>query len=102
MSESSAVTVLKTIVGTAAAAKLLQSCPTLCNPMDYVAHQVPLIMGFSRQLQQIITNLKGIKFWCITPTSNILKKSYLIDVARRPFDTSWDPPVAGHLLSDKS
>ena len=38
MSESSAVTVLKTIVGTAAAAKLLQSCPTLCNPMDYIAH----------------------------------------------------------------
>ena len=27
-------------------AKLLQSCPTLCNP---VAHQAPLSMGFSRQ-----------------------------------------------------
>ena len=26
-----------------------QSCPTLCNPMDYIAHQVPLSMGFSRQ-----------------------------------------------------
>ena len=26
-----------------------QSCPTLCNPMDCVAHQSPLSMGFSRQ-----------------------------------------------------
>ena len=24
-------------------------CPTLCNPMDYIAHQVLLSMGFSRQ-----------------------------------------------------
>ena len=30
-------------------AKLLQSCPTLCNPMDHIAHQAPLSMGFSRQ-----------------------------------------------------
>ena len=29
-------------------AKLLQSCPTLCNPRT-VAHQAPLSMGFSRQ-----------------------------------------------------
>ena len=35
--------------------KLLQSCPTLCDPMDcptltpYGACQVPLSMGFSRQ-----------------------------------------------------
>ena len=29
-------------------AKSLQSCPTLCNPMD-VAHQVSLSMGFSRK-----------------------------------------------------
>ena len=28
-------------------AKSLQSCPTLCNPMD--AHQAPLSLGFSRQ-----------------------------------------------------
>ena len=27
-------------------AKSLQSCPTLCNPVD---HQAPLSMGFSRQ-----------------------------------------------------
>ena len=33
---------------TAAAAKLLQSCPTLCNPID-AAHQAPPSLGFSRQ-----------------------------------------------------
>ena len=32
----------------AAAAKLLQSCPTLCHPIDS-SHEVPLSMGFSRQ-----------------------------------------------------
>jgi len=31
----------------AAAAKSLQSCPTLCNPID--AHQAPPSLGFSRQ-----------------------------------------------------
>ena len=25
-----------------------QSCPILCNPMDYIAHQAPLSMGFFR------------------------------------------------------
>ena len=30
-------------------AKSLQLCPTLCDPMDCVAHPVPLSMGFSRQ-----------------------------------------------------
>ena len=28
---------------------MLQSCLTLCDPMDCVAHQAPLSMGFSRQ-----------------------------------------------------
>ena len=26
-----------------------QSCPALCDPMDYMAHQAPLSMGFSKQ-----------------------------------------------------
>ena len=26
-----------------------QSCPTLCNPLDYIAHKGPLSMAFSRQ-----------------------------------------------------
>ena len=30
-------------------AKSFQSCLIICNPMDCVAHQVPLSMGFSRQ-----------------------------------------------------
>ena len=30
-------------------AKLLQSCPTLCDPLDCIDHQAPLSMGFSRQ-----------------------------------------------------
>ena len=32
----------------AAAAKSLQSCPTLCDPMT-AAYQAPLSLGFSRQ-----------------------------------------------------
>ena len=30
-------------------AQSLQSCPTLCDPVDYIAHQAPLCMRFSRQ-----------------------------------------------------
>ena len=33
----------------AAAAKSLQSCPTLCDPTDSTAQQAPLSLGFSRQ-----------------------------------------------------
>ena len=33
----------------AAAAKSLQSCPTLCDPTDRAAHQAPLSLGSSRQ-----------------------------------------------------
>ena len=33
---------------TAAAAKSLQSCPPLCDPID-AAHQAPPSLGFSRQ-----------------------------------------------------
>ena len=29
--------------------KVLQLCPTLCDPMYCVAHQASLSMGFSRQ-----------------------------------------------------
>ena len=29
--------------------EVVQSCPTLCNPVDYIAHQAPPSMGFSRQ-----------------------------------------------------
>ena len=36
------------LAAAAAAAKSLQSCLTLCNPID-AAHQAPLSLGFSRQ-----------------------------------------------------
>ena len=39
---------LGTSNGAAAAAKLLQSCPTLCDPIDG-SHQAPPSLGFSRQ-----------------------------------------------------
>ena len=28
---------------------VVQSCLTLCGPMDYIAHPAPLFMGFSKQ-----------------------------------------------------
>ena len=31
---------------------VVQSCPTLCDPMKYTAHQAPLSMEFSRQEYQ--------------------------------------------------
>ena len=33
-------------------AKLLQSCPTLCKPMD--SNQAPLSLGFSRQESDVL------------------------------------------------
>ena len=30
--------------------EVAQLCPTLCNPMDYIAYKAPLSMGFSRQV----------------------------------------------------
>ena len=29
--------------------EVAQSCPTLCDPTDYIAYQAPPSMGFSRQ-----------------------------------------------------
>ena len=37
-------------------AKSLQSCLTLCDPMDSIAHQAPLFMGFCRQ-----------EYWAVLP-----------------------------------
>ena len=36
-------------VAAVTAAKLLQSCPTLCDPPELAAHQAPPSLGFSRQ-----------------------------------------------------
>ena len=40
--------ILRLKTSAAAAAKSLQSCPTLCDP-ETVTHQAPLFLGFSRQ-----------------------------------------------------
>ena len=47
----------------AAAAKLLQSCPTLCDPIDG-AHQAPPSLGFSRQ-----------EYWSGVPLTSPMRES---------------------------
>ena len=42
----------KAVAAAAAAAKSLQSCPTLCDPIDS-SHQAPPSLGFSRQEHRI-------------------------------------------------
>ena len=39
--------------------EVAQSCPTLCDPIDCVAYQAPLSMGFSRQ-----------EYWSVLPFSS--------------------------------
>ena len=46
--ESDRLWALKADSAAATAAKLLQSCPTLCDPIDG-SPQAPLSLGFSRQ-----------------------------------------------------
>ena len=40
---------LRTVITHSLCVLVAQSCPTLCDPMDYIAHLVPLSMEFSRQ-----------------------------------------------------
>ena len=46
-SEGQIMTVSGTVIWAAAAAKSLESCPTLCDPTAG-SHQAPLSLGFSR------------------------------------------------------
>ena len=39
----------ETILNILSVCLVAQSCPTLCDPMDCIAHQAPLSMRFSRQ-----------------------------------------------------
>ena len=73
----------------AAAAKLLQSCPTLCNPIDG-SHQAPPSMGFSRQeywsglaLPAPMPSLKGVIncLWSVL----LLRKQFSISRLFFPF-----------------
>ena len=75
--------------------KSLQSCLTLCNPMDY-SHQAPLSMGFSRQ-----------EYWsrlpCRSPgdlpNSGIKPPSFTSPVLAREFFTTSSTCKAEVLLS---
>ena len=51
----------------ASAVKLLQSCPTLCDPWT-VAHQAPPSMGFSRQ-----------EYWSGLPFPSPLKATKIVN-----------------------
>ena len=69
--------------GVATAAKSLQSCPTLCDPID-AAHQAPLSLGFSRQ-----------EHWSGLPFPSPMHESeseivQLCPTLRDPMD--WSPP----------
>ena len=50
--------------------KVAQPCPTLCDPMDDIAHQAPLSMGFSRQ-----------EYWSVLPCP---PPGYLTDLGTEP------------------
>ena len=68
----------------AAAVKLLQSCPTLCDPRD-AAHQVPPSLGFSRQ-----EHWSGLPFPSPMHESEKWKWSRSVVSLRDPIDCS--PP----------
>ena len=58
------------------AAKSLQSCPTLCDPID-VSHQAPLSLGFSRQ-----------EYWSGLPFPSPMRKVKSLSRVR-PSATPW-------------
>ena len=47
-----------------------QSCPTLCDPVDYISLQAPLSMGFSKQ-----------EYWSGLPCPS---PRYLLDLGIKP------------------
>ena len=47
--ENKPQTIKKMVIFLITIKKGAQSCPTLCDPMDCIAYQAPLSMGFSRQ-----------------------------------------------------
>ena len=78
-------------------AKSLQSCPTLCNPVD-VAHQAPLSMGFSRQ--EYWSGLPCLPTGAL-PNPGIEPASLLhCQLGSLPLAPPGKPPVE-HLLGDK-
>ena len=62
-------------MNTAAAAKSLQSCPTLCDPTDG-SHQAPPSLGFSRQEHwsglPSVVHLKLIHYYTAIPCGDVI------------------------------
>ena len=74
----------------AAAAKSLQSCPTLCDPIDG-SHQAPPSLGFSRQ-----EHWSGLPFTCATCHSILIA----IQLSGSHDDLPWYRWVHGALERD--
>ena len=52
-----------------------QLCLTVCDPMDYIAHQAPLPMGFSRQ--EYWSGFHSLQIISLTQGSNLCLFSYI-------------------------
>ena len=57
-----------------------QSCPTFCNSMDYIVHQVPLSLGFSSQ-----------EYWSSGHS--------LLQGSSRPRDGTWVSCIPGRFFT---
>ena len=66
-------------------AKSLQSCPTLCDPMDYIACHAPLFMGFFRQ-----------EYWSGLPLSPL---ENLPDPGIKPMSPNMSSGLAGGFFT---
>ena len=71
---------LHTMKYAAATAKSLQSCPTLCDPIDG-SHQAPLSLGFSRQ-----EHWSGLPF--PSPTMKYMNLIYVKEVKHKSIHTA--------------
>ena len=73
-------------------AKSLQSCPTLCNPMDYIVRQAPLSMGFSRQESWSVLPFPSPRD---LPNPGIELKSPTLQADSLPFEPPGKPKNTG-------
>ena len=52
-----------------------QSFLTFCDPVDYIAGQVPLSMGFPRQEYQIIQHIYFLQYYLFVGSPSVFQKS---------------------------